>query len=84
VQEATSTGIVLPAGNTSAQIYPRLPELNGFCLLIKRSVINQVGCLEGAGFGQGLAGETDYGMRALKAGWQLALADDVHVSYKPS
>ena len=83
-QGATSTGIVLPSGNTSAQIYPRLPELNGFCLMIKRAVINQVGYLDGAGFGQWLAGETDYGLRAVEAGWQLAVADDVHVSYKLS
>jgi O-antigen biosynthesis protein len=68
----------------SGELYPRLTFLPGFCLMIKRAVINEVGHFDEASFGEWFMGEQDYRLRASQAGWQLALADDVYVSYRPT
>ena len=83
-EPAKSTRSAARTAEILTQIYPRVIFLNGFCVMIKRAVINQVGYLGGAGFGQWLAETTDYCVRAGNAGWQLALATDVNVFYKPS
>lgn len=71
-------------GQYAARLYPRIPFLNGFCLLIKRSVIAQLGYFDEATFGKGYGEENDYCLRARKAGWQLALADDAYVYHAQS
>jgi GT2 family glycosyltransferase/glycosyltransferase involved in cell wall biosynthesis/predicted O-methyltransferase YrrM len=63
----------------SGRLYPRMEFLNGFCLLIKRAVIAQIGGFDEETFGRGYGEENDYCLRARKAGWQLALADDTYV-----
>jgi hypothetical protein len=40
-------------GLFSGRIYPRLPFLNGFCLMVRRQVLDQVGLFDEATFGQG-------------------------------
>jgi GT2 family glycosyltransferase/glycosyltransferase involved in cell wall biosynthesis len=64
--------------------YPRMPFLNGFCLLIKRQTLNAVGLFDEEGFGRGYGEENDYCLRARKAGLGLALADDVYVIHRQS
>jgi GT2 family glycosyltransferase/glycosyltransferase involved in cell wall biosynthesis len=71
-------------GQQSARLYPRIPFLNGFCLLIKRSVIEEIGYFDEAIFGKGYGEENDYCLRALKAGWQLSVADDAYVYHAHS
>lgn len=68
----------------SARLYPRLPFLNGFCLLIKRSLLGQVGYFDEQAFGGGYGEENDYCLRARQAGWQLAVADDVYIYHGQS
>jgi len=68
----------------SFKYYPRLPFINGFCLLIKRSVINDIGYFDEDNFGKGYGEEDDYCSRAKDRGWQLAVADDVYVYHKQS
>ncbi|AUI69528.1 glycosyltransferase [Beggiatoa leptomitoformis] len=68
----------------SNRLYPRIPFLNGFCLLIKRAVITQIGYFDEARFGQGYGEENDYCIRARQAGWQLAIADDVYIYHAQS
>jgi len=63
----------------SARLYPRIPFLNGFCLLIKRQVIEEIGLFDEETFGLGYGQENDYCIRARRAGWLLAIADDVYV-----
>ena len=81
---------VLAAGNTpadsasalaqySGRLYPEMPFLNGFCYLIKRAVIEQIGVFDEAAFGDGYGEENDYCLRAGKAGWKRTLADDAYV-----
>ncbi|MCL2380279.1 MAG: glycosyltransferase [Treponema sp.] len=66
------------------QLYPRLPLLNGFCLMIHRSVIDSIGYFDEENFGNGFGEEDDYNLRAGKAGFQLALADDTFIFHAQS
>lgn len=63
----------------AAAVYPDMPFLNGFCLLIRRQVIEQVGYFDAETFGPGYGEENDFCLRARQAGWRLALADDTYV-----
>jgi GT2 family glycosyltransferase len=68
-------------GETSRRLYTRLPFVNGFCVMLKRGVINEVGYFDVSNFGESLTGDMDYRLCAAKAGWQIALADDVYVHH---
>ncbi|MFC4161826.1 glycosyltransferase [Chitinimonas lacunae] len=68
----------------SGRIYPILPFLNGFCLLIKRSLIDTIGYFDEEHFGRGYGEENDYCLRAQAAGFQLVLADDCYVYHAQS
>lgn len=57
---------------------------NGFCLYVKRSVIEEVGILDDITFPRGYGEENDFCMRALKAGWLNVVSDKVFVSHKGS
>lgn len=61
-----------------------LPFLNGFCLLVRRAVLDQVGLFDEARFGEGYGEENDYCVRARLAGWRLAVADDAFVWHAQS
>jgi GT2 family glycosyltransferase len=65
-------------------VYPSMPFLNGFCLLIRRQVIEQIGYFDEETFGPGYGEENDFCLRARQAGWQLALADDAYVYHAQS
>jgi GT2 family glycosyltransferase len=64
---------------TTGRTYPRIPFLNGFCLLIKRQVLEGVGYFDEVNFGRGYGEENDYCLRARAAGWVLSVADDAYV-----
>jgi len=68
----------------SARLYPRLPFLNGFCLLIKRSLIDDIGYFDEDNFGRGYGEENDYCIRAKESGWALQVADDVYIFHAQS
>lgn len=68
----------------SAKIYPQLPFLNGFCLLIKRQLIEEIGYFDETLFEDGYGEENDYCIRARQAGWSLAVADDVYIYHAQS
>ena len=61
-----------------------MPLLNGFCLLIRRAVIDAIGYFDEDAFGAGYGEENDYCLRARAAGWRLALADDAYVFHAQS
>jgi len=69
---------------TSARLSPRLPFLNGFCLLVRRELIAQIGYFDEETFGAGYGEENDYCLRAGQAGWQLAVADDAYIFHRQS
>jgi GT2 family glycosyltransferase len=68
----------------SARLYPRLPFLNGFCLFIKRQLIENIGIFDEVLFPQGYGEENDYCIRARQAGWELAVADNVYIYHAQS
>lgn len=68
----------------SAQLYPWMSFLNGFCLMIRREVMGTIGLFDEEIFGRGYGEENDYCLRARKAGWLLALADDAYVHHAQS
>lgn len=55
-------------------------RLVGFCLLLKREVVEQVGFLDGR-FGIGCYEDYDYCLRVRQAGYELACALDVFVHH---
>ncbi len=76
--------LALLIGRNAIPFYPRVPFLNGFCLLIKRAVMDQIGLFDERHFGPGYGEENDYAVRARKAGWALAIADDAYVWHQQS
>ena len=68
----------------SKRRYPKLPLLNGFCLLLRRDVLDRVGLMDEVAFATGYGEENDYCMRASDAGFELAVADDVFVFHAKS
>lgn len=68
----------------SGKIFPKVPLLNGFCLMICRKVIDTIGFFDEENFGRGFAEEDDYNTRAIKAGFKLAIADNTYVYHSQS
>lgn len=58
--------------------YPDLPTGVGFCLFIRRRLIDAIGVFDPA-FGHGYGEENDYCLRAAKAGFRNVLCDDAFV-----
>jgi GT2 family glycosyltransferase/glycosyltransferase involved in cell wall biosynthesis len=61
--------------SVSLRIYPRLPTGVGFCLYIRRALLDDIGSFDARRFGGGYGEENDFCMRALARGW-LHVADD--------
>ncbi|HZU35715.1 MAG TPA: glycosyltransferase, partial [Gemmataceae bacterium] len=57
-----------------------VPRLTGFCLLVRREVLEQVGGLDES-FGVGFFEDDDLCIRAAKAGFGLVLAQDVFIHH---
>ncbi|MEO5626576.1 MAG: glycosyltransferase [Dokdonella sp.] len=64
--------------------YPQLPTGNGFCLYIRRSVINAIGVLDDAAFAQGYGEENDFCQRAAQRGLRHVVAGNVLVRHARS
>lgn len=85
----------LPQGWTFAQsarahwqmaglAYPQLPTGNGFCMYIRRSVLNQIGLFDVEAFPQGYGEENDFCQRACAAGYRHLIAGNVFVRHARS
>jgi len=64
--------------------YPGLPTGNGFCLYIRRSVIDAIGVLDEAAFPQGYGEENDFCQRAARHGLRHVIAGNVYVGHARS
>lgn len=64
--------------------WPRLPTGNGFCMYIRRSVIDAVGLLDEAAFPQGYGEENDFCQRAAREGFEHVIAGNVLVGHARS
>ena len=58
--------------------YPDLPTGVGFCLYIRRALIDAIGIFDPA-FGKGYGEENDFCLRAAQAGFRNVLCDDAFV-----
>jgi GT2 family glycosyltransferase len=58
-------------------------KLGFFCVAIRRSVIEAIGCLD-EGFGIGMFEDDDYCFRAKQAGYKVVVAEDCFVYHKGS
>ena len=64
----------------SVRDYPLLPTGVGFCLYIRRALLDDIGFFDAKRFGLGYGEENDFCMRALARGW-LHVADDATFVY---
>lgn len=68
----------------SEKIYPRVPFINGFCFMIRKQLIEDIGFMDEKAFPAGYGEENDFCIRALDAGYLLAIADDAYVYHSKS
>lgn len=64
--------------------YPDLPTGHGFCLYIKREVLDKIGYFDEETFGKGYGEENDFCFRCLDIGYRNVLCDNVYIYHKES
>ncbi len=62
--------------------FPELTTANGFCMYIKRSVLDEVGLFDDVTFEKGYGEENDFCYRALNRGYIHILCDNTFVYHK--
>ena len=62
--------------------YPELTTGNGYCMFIKRSVIDEIGLFDVETFGKGFGEENDFCYRALDHGYTNVLCDNTFIYHK--
>lgn len=77
----TADGMALLLRRRGPPERPSLPFLNGFCLAVRREVIDAVGEFDEELFGPGYCEENDYCVRVADAGFSLRVADDSYVHH---
>ncbi|MGA9343197.1 MAG: glycosyltransferase [Rhodanobacteraceae bacterium] len=64
--------------------YPKLPTGNGFCMYIKRAMLDAVGAFDEVAFPRGYGEENDLCQRARAGGWHHVIAGNVLVAHARS
>lgn len=59
--------------------YPEITVAHGFCMYVKREVINSVGLFDAETFGRGYGEENDFCNRAGQIGYKHVMCDDVYI-----
>lgn len=80
----TAEDMAQAVAEASDKAFPRVPLLNGFCTLMRRSVFLEVGGLNHHAFPTGYGEENDLCLRVGKAGYALVVADHVYVYHSKS
>ncbi|HXS46158.1 MAG TPA: glycosyltransferase, partial [Solirubrobacterales bacterium] len=81
---ATEDGLAALVDRVSPRSRPRLPFINGFCYVVKRSVFEAIGYFDEDNFASGYCEENDFSYRAAQAGFELAVVDDCYVFHAKS
>lgn len=63
----------------SLKQYPTIPVAHGFCMYVKRTVINLIGGLNAAVFQRGYGEENDFCFRAEEMGFHHVMCDDTFI-----
>ena len=79
---AEEMGMLVEA--VSKKLYPKVPSVNGFCYVIKREVLDKNGTLDEEYFPTGYGEEDDFSIRAIDAGFKIAVADDTYIFHAKS
>lgn len=67
---------------SSEKRYPEVTTGNGFCMYIKRKVIDEIGIFDDITFEKGYGEENDFCYRALDYGYINVLCDDTFIYHK--
>ncbi len=68
----------------SGYLFPEVPLLNGFCLMIRQDALEKVGLFDEESFGQGYGEEDDFNLRVGYAGLKKVIADDTYIYHAQS
>lgn len=66
----------------SVKEFPEIPTAHGFCMLVKREVIREIGNFDVETFGRGYGEENDFCYRAIQAGYYHVMCDNVFIYHK--
>ncbi|BCN92747.1 hypothetical protein THMIRHAM_05320 [Thiomicrorhabdus immobilis] len=58
-----------------------LPTAHGYCMFIKRQVLNEVGLFDEQKWGKGYAEENDFSLRANKIGWRHVMTNKTFIHH---
>lgn len=79
--EVAPNEIDLLAGEVNAGKHVTTPTGVGFCMYMRREAIRDIGLLDERHFGRGYGEENDFCQRAIRRGWNNALACDIYVRH---
>lgn len=68
----------------SLNAYPEIPTAVGFCMYIKRTIIEEIGLFDQETFGKGYAEENDFCCRVIEHGYRNVLDDSTFIFHKGS
>ena len=68
----------------SSNRYPELVTAVGFCMYIRRSVIDEIGYFDDVNFEMGYGEEVDFSFRATRRGYKNVLCDNTFVFHRGS
>lgn len=69
------------AATANAEQSPELPTAVGFCMMMRREALSQIGWFDDDTFGRGYGEENDWCLRAADLGFRHVLAADVFVRH---
>lgn len=69
------------AGKVNKDVHCDVPTAVGFCMVIKRAALNDVGYFDEETFGRGYGEENDFCLRAIAKGWRHSLTGSVFVRH---
>jgi GT2 family glycosyltransferase len=83
-ERAKDIGLVNPRFETKKKVpkgaFIEVDFCRGYCVLIKREVIDRIGVLDEA-YGLGYYDDDDFSVRAIRAGYRCVRANDVYVEH---
>ncbi len=68
--------------SVSSSRYPELVTAVGFCMYIRRSIIDEVGYFDDVNFEKGYGEEVDFSFRAARRGYKNVLCDNTFVFHR--